>query len=539
MTKMKRDILYGLNLVVLMSLVLSYFTSNQSEGAEVHQRLNLATAGEPVVDPGLVTDKNSTALVANIFDGLTRPTLNGEVEPAIAETWEISEDSLTYTFYLRDSNWSDGSPLTAHDFEFSWKRVLNPKTTSPGAGELYMIEGAEAYHQGTGLEEAVYVKALNDSTLEVKLTEPMPQFLELVGRLPELYPVPEKIVSEQSDWATEANELFLNNGPFMLTEWNHQSDYTLTKNPHYWGAEEVKLESINVQIVESMATANILYLNDDIDYLGMPFHTISPEMIEVHKETGDLKITDMAAFYNYAMNLTDPHLENVNIRKALALAVDRQSLVDNITKAEQTPALRIIGPTASNSTQTPSYFKDADFETARDYLATGLKELGLNSPSDLNVTLSTNVSEEHSAVAQFIQAGWKEELGIESVIETTDFQVHLDNMRQMSYQLGRRGEGYEYSDISSFVEQYHSASNGRNQTGWENEQYQKLLEMARTEPDDSKREALLLEAEAIFMDEMPIVPLYFYTNAYVVRDDIHQMEMDQIGIIQFKDVYVE
>lgn len=536
---MKRNLVYGLSLGMLVSLFVAFFTSNPANGLEPHQTLNLATASEPVVDPGLVVDKNSIALVANIFDGLTRPTLNGEIEPAIAESWEVSADSLTYTFYLRDSNWSDGSPLTAHDFVFSWKRVLNPETSSPGAGELYMIEGAEAYHQGLGAEEEVYVKALDDYTLEVKLTRPMPQFLELVGRLPELYPVPAEIVTDQMNWAVEANELFLNNGPFMLTEWNHQSDYTLTKNPYYWGEKGVKLESIKVQIVESIATANILYLNGDIDYLGMPFHTISPEMMDVHRETGDLKISDMAAFYNYAININEPHLANANIRKALAFAVDRQNLIDNITKAEQTPALRIIGPTASNLTQDISYFTDADFDTAREYLEQGLEELGLDGPSDLNISLSTNVSEEHSAVAQFIQAGWKEELGIESVIETTDFQVHLDNMRQMNYQLGRRGEGYEYTDISSFMEQYYSTTNGRNQTGWENKSYQQLLEMARTEKDDAKREALFLEAEAIIMDEMPIVPLYFYTNAYVVRDNIQYMEMDQIGIIQFKDVYIE
>ena len=539
---MKRKLSYIISALVVVGLIISVIGINHSTATETtgpEQTLNLATANEPVVDPGLATDKNSVALLANIFDGLTRPTIEGEVEAGIAESWEVSEDNLTYTFYLRESNWNDGTPLTAADFEYSWKRVLNPETGSPGAAELFIIQGAEAYSQGEGSADDVQVKALDDYTLEVTLTEPKPQFLELTGRLPELYPVPQEVVNENIDWATDAGELFLNNGPFMLTEWVHQSDYVLSKNPNYWDSENVQLETINVQVVESMATANTMYLNGDINYLGMPFHTISPEMIDVHKGSGDLKVSDMAAFYNYAMNVTDEHLSNVNIRKALALAVDRQSLIDNVTKAGQTPALRIVGPTATNSTQEVAYFEDADFDKAREYLAIGLDELDLNDASELKLSMSTNVSEEHSAVAQFIQAGWKEELGIEVTIETTDFQVHLADMSQLNYQLGRRGEGYEYSDISSFLEQYYSTDNGRNQTGWEDEDYQGLVEAARSEQDSVKREELLLEAEAIFMDAMPVVPLYFYTNAYVVNDDVHNMEMDTIGVIQFKYVYVE
>ncbi|MBZ6527441.1 peptide ABC transporter substrate-binding protein [Aerococcaceae bacterium DSM 111021] len=536
---MKRKIAYAVSLFMLIGLVISVFSSNQTTATESKQTLNLATANEPVVDPGLATDKNSIALIANIFDGLTRPTIQGNVEPGIAESWDVSEDLLTYTFHLRESSWSDGTPLTAEDFEYAWKRVLNPETASPGAFELYMIEGAEAYHQGEGVADDVKIIAVDDLTLEVTLNQPTPQFLEYTGRLPELYPVPRHIVAENSEWGQEVGELFLNNGPFMLSEWNHQSDYTITKNPTYWDSESVQLETIHVQIVESMTTANTMYLNGDLDYLGMPFHTISPEMIDIHKESGELKVSDMAAFYNYAMNINDPHLSNVNIRKALALAVNRQGLIENVTKAGQTPALRIVGPTATNATQDQAYIEDADFDQARKYLAKGLEELGLNQPSDLQLSMSTNVSEEHSAVAQFIQAGWIEELGIDVTIETTEFQVHLSNMSQLDYQLGRRGEGYEYSDIASFIEQYYSTSNGRNHTGWEDENYQRLVQEAQSEKDIQKRELLLLEAEAIFMDAMPIIPLYFYTNAYVVKDNVHNMEMDTIGVIQFKDVYID
>ncbi|XJS11155.1 peptide ABC transporter substrate-binding protein [Aerococcaceae bacterium WGS1372] len=539
---MRRKISYAVSTLVIVSLLFFILSSDftaATEGNDVEQSINLATANEPVVDPALATDKNSVAMLANIFDGLTRPTQEGEIEPAIAESWDISEDNLTYTFYLRESKWSDGTPLTATDFEYSWKRVLDPQTGSPGAAELFMIEGAQAYYESEASLDEVKVTAIEPYVLEVTLTEPMPQFLELTGRLVELYPVPEHIVSDHVDWAEEAGDLFVNNGPFMLTEWVHQSHYVLMKNPNYFDSKAVKLETVNVQIVESMATANTMYLNGDIDYLGMPYHTVSPEMVAHHTELGELRVSDMAAFYNYAMNVRDEHLANLNIRKALDFAVDRQALIEHVTKANQTPAFRIIGPTATNSTQNVAYFEDAAFDQAREYLAIGLDELKLEDPSQLQLTMSTNVSEEHSAVAQFIQATWKEELGIEVTIEATDFQVHLANMSQLDYQLGRRGEGYEYSDISSFLEQYYSTNNGRNHTGWEDERYQALVKAARSEQDVQKREELLLEAEAIFMDDMPIVPIYFYTNAYVVNEDVHNMEMDNIGVIQFKDVYVE
>lgn len=462
----------------------------------------------------------------------------GEVLPAAAESWEVSEDGLTYTFTLRDGIvWSNGDPVTASDFEFAWKRVLNPETASQYASILYVLEGAEAYNSGEGEADAVGVTAVDEKTLEVKLANPTSFFLELTAFYTYM-PVHQATVEADANWALDAGDAYVSNGPFSLQEWAHSSHYVLVKSDSYWGAENVALDTVNVQIIEAESTANAEFQAGGIDYLGSPYSTVSLDAIDLYRANEELNVAPYAAIYWYKLNTTDEVTSNVNIRKALALAIDRQGLVDNITKGGQLPALGLVPPTIAGFEDDRGYFADADYDAAKEYLATGLEELGLADASELTINISINTSEAHSTIAQFIQEGWAQNLGINVNIDNTEWQVYLERLNVLDFQVARMGWIADYNDASSFLDMYRTADSGNNDTGWENEEFKSLIDQASAEQDPAVRTDLQLQAEAIMVDEMPVIPLYYYTNLYVVQDHVENMSPDALGNINLKDVSI-
>lgn len=507
--------------------------------AQEEQVLNLAIASEPpTIDPALATDSTSGAIIKNVFEGLTAMNNEGEVLPAAAESWEVSEDGLTYTFTLRDGNvWSNGDPVTASDFEFAWKRVLNPETASQYASILYVIEGAEAYNSGEGEADAVGVTAVDEKTLEVKLANPTSFFLELTAFYTYM-PVHQATVEADANWALDAGDAYVSNGPFSLQEWAHSSHYVLVKSDSYWDAENVALDTVNVQIIEAESTANAEFQAGGIDYLGSPYSTVSLDAIDLYRANEELNVAPYAAIYWYKLNTTDEVTSNVNIRKALALAIDRQGLVDNITKGGQLPALGLVPPTIAGFEDDRGYFADADYDAAKEYLATGLEELGLADASELTINISINTSEAHSTIAQFIQEGWAQNLGINVNIDNTEWQVYLERLNVLDFQVARMGWIADYNDASSFLDMYRTADSGNNDTGWENEEFKSLIDQASAEQDPAVRTDLQLQAEAIIVDEMPVIPIYYYTNLYVVQDHVENMSPDAFGNINLKDVSI-
>lgn len=507
--------------------------------AQEEQVLNVAIGSEPpTIDPALATDSTSGAIIKNVFEGLTAMNNEGEVLPAAAESWEVSEDGLTYTFTLRDGNvWSNGDPVTASDFEFAWKRVLNPETASQYASILYVLEGAEAYNAGEGEADAVGVTAVDEKTLEVKLANPTSFFLELTAFYTYM-PVHQATVEADANWALDAGDAYVSNGPFSLQEWAHSSHYVLVKSDSYWDAENVALDTVNVQIIEAESTANAEFQAGGIDYLGSPYSTVSLDAIDLYRANEELNVAPYAAIYWYKLNTTDEVTSNVNIRKALALAIDRQGLVDNITKGGQLPALGLVPPTIAGFEDDRGYFADADYDAAKEYLATGLEELGLADASELTINISINTSEAHSTIAQFIQEGWAQNLGINVNIDNTEWQVYLERLNVLDFQVARMGWIADYNDASSFLDMYRTADSGNNDTGWENEEFKSLIDQASAEQDPAVRSDLLLQAEAIMVDEMPVIPLYYYTNLYVVHDHVENMSPDALGNINLKDVSI-
>ncbi|MGX7349222.1 peptide ABC transporter substrate-binding protein, partial [Dolosicoccus paucivorans] len=309
LTKNKNIIIYLIALLVVPVL----FSGSVVYAEE--KVLNLATASEPpTVDPALATDTTSGSVIDNVFETLTKVNKEGEIIPGAAASWEVSEDGTVYTFHLQpEGKWSNGESVTAKDFEYSWKRLLNPETGSQRGNLYYVIKGAKAYHEEDGALEEVGIKAVDDHTLEVTLVAPAAYFLEQVSHYA-FAPVYQSAVEGNDAWAAEAGEDFVTNGPFVLSEWTHQADYTLTPNEHYWDRDKVSLDRVNVQVVESETTANTAFQAGDFDYIGAPYSTVATDFIQLYKNQDQLSVEPISSIYWYKVNTTDPIMQNVNIR---------------------------------------------------------------------------------------------------------------------------------------------------------------------------------------------------------------------------------
>ncbi len=512
--------------------------SGSSETAS-SKELNLVVASEPPsLHPQLATDSTSSAVLINVFEGLTRLDADGKPTPAIAEKWDVSEDGLTYTFNLRDAKWTNGDPVVAGDFVYAWKWALNPENLSEYASVFYPIKGAEAYNLGEGSADDVAIKAEDDKTLVITLANPTAYFLELTAFKTYL-PVNQKVVEGNDEWYTDAGENYVTNGPFTLDDWKHNDSLVLKKNADYWDAANVALETVNIGMVENESTAVTMFKKGEIDYLGSPYQTVALDAIDGFKADKSLQIADYAAIYWYKFNTKDKITGNANIRKALTLAIDRQGLIDNITKGEQKPALGMVPAAISGFEEDRGYYKDNDMEGAKAALEAGMKELGITDPSQIKINVSFNTSEAHAAIAQYIQEGWSKNLGITVGLDNSEWQVYLEKLNVLDYQVGRMGWIADYNDAYTFLEMYDTAENGNNDTGWENAQFKDLLKQSVAEIDPAKRLEHLKQAEAIAMTELPIAPIYYYTNLYVKNDKVQNMAPDRIGNIQLKSVDIK
>lgn len=509
------------------------------KGKDSKQDLNLVIPSEPPsLNPQKATDSTSGAILRSAFEGLTRIDKDGKVQPAVAEKIDVSEDQKTYTFKLRDSKWSNGDAVTAEDFKYAWTYALDPKNASEYASILYPIKNAQAFNEGKAKVEDVGIEVKDDKTLVVNLENPTPYFTEITAFYTSM-PVNAKVAKENKKWSAEGGEGYVSNGPFTLSEWKHSASLTLKKNDQYWDKDNVSLNTVKIQMVESEATANRMFKNGDIDFLGSPFQTVPLDAIDGYKKDKSLNIQDYAAIYEYKFNTTGKFTKNANIRKALALSINRQGLIDNVTKGQQTPAVGMVPKAIAGFEDDRGYMKDNDIDEAKKALEAGMKELGIKDAKDISVGISINTSEAHAAIAQYIQEGWSKNLGINVKIDNSEWQVFLDKMTSLDYDIGRMGWIADYNDAYTFLERYDTAKNGNNDTGWESKEYKALMEKVVKETDAAKREQHLKDAEKILMTEFPVAPVYYYTNLWVEKDYVKNMAPSRLGEISLKDVKLE
>ncbi|MED1725121.1 peptide ABC transporter substrate-binding protein [Brevibacillus parabrevis] len=490
-------------------------------------RLNLSD--EPMsIDPAVADDQHSLTLARALFDGLVRIGPDGKLQLSLADKMDVSADLKTYTFHLREAKWSNGDPVTAHDFEYAWKRVLDPNTESSYAYQLFPILNAEKANSGKEKLDAVGVKAVDAKTLRVTLEQPTPYFAELTA-FPVFYPVNQKVVAANPAWAEEAST-HVGNGPYKLASWNRDDKLTLSKNAGYWDQTAVKLDKLDFSISRGEDLALAKFDAGEVDMAGAPFGELPLNALPILQEKGLLHTKPLAAVYWYKFNTEQAPFTNAKIRKAFAYALNRQAIVDTVLKGNQEPALTAV-PVSDKSKQ-PAYFKDNDQELAKTLLAEGMKELGLTKLPPIAISL--NQSPVHQKVAAEIQRQWKQTLGVEVQLQELEWKVFLENLHNGDYQIGRSGWFADYADPANFLELYKEKDGGLNDTKWENKTYQSLLQQAASQADPAKRRQLLAQAEKLLMDEMPVIPIYFYTNNWVQDKKVKGIVMDDLGYIDFK-----
>lgn len=534
---MKKRFTLLLSMLLVLSVFLAACGAKDDAAPTKAQELTINISTEPpTLNPGLAQDSTSGNVLNQIFEGLTTPKAEGGVELAAAEDVKVSDDQLTYTFTLKDSKWSNGDPVTAQDFEYAWKWVLDPANATVYSYQLYYIKGAQDYNEGKGSVEDVAIKALDEKTLEVTLNNPTPYFLELPAFYT-YFPVNSKIAQENPEWAFNAGESYVSNGPFKLTTWNHSSDIVVEKNENYWDAENVKLDKITMVMIKDENTALSMFNNGELDWTGNPLDALPTDSLKALKKDGKLSTQSYAGIYNYKFNTKVEPLNNANIRKALTLAIDRQSLIDNVVLGNQQPAFSIV-PTSVYGDDSYGYFKDNDVETAKKYLEEGLKELGYASVDELpSITISYNTSEAHAKIAQSIQAMWSDNLGVKTELSNSEWGVYLDSVNSGDFQVARMGWSADFIDPINFLEMYYSANGGNNQTGWESARFQALLDQAAMEVDADKRMSLLQEAEAVFMEDMAVAPIYFNTDNWIKVDNLKGELLTALSSLYFKNAY--
>ncbi|RBP88030.1 dipeptide transport system substrate-binding protein [Cytobacillus firmus] len=531
----------SLLLAGVLLFVMAACTANENAGKETDSKddgkkeesaekvLYLNNGQEPTsFDPPIGFDSVSWSALNNLMEGLTRLGQDHEPEAAIAEKWDISEDGKTYTFHIReDAKWSNGDPVTASDFEFAWKRLLNPDTGSSAAFLGYFIEGGEAYNNGEGSADDVKVKAVDDKIFEVTLVSPQAYFLSVITN-PAFFPINEKVATENPKWFAEA-ESFVGNGPFNLTEWEHDSHFVMEKNDQYWDAETVKLDKIHWAIIDDTNTEYQMYQSGELDVSDVPSE-LSEQLL------GEAKVEDQAGDYFYRFNVNMEPFQNLNIRKAFAMAVDQQQIVDFVTKNGEKPAYGFVSygfadPSGKDFREVSGDLVKTNAEEAKALLEKGMEEEGYDKLPEVTLTYSTD--DTHKKIAEALQQMFKENLGVEVKLANMEWNVFAEEQKALKFQLSRSSFLADYADPINFLENFQTG-HSMNRTGWSNEKYDQLIKDAKNEADEAKRFELMYEAEKILFEEMPIIPIHFYNQVYLYNDAVSGIVRHPVGYVELK-----
>lgn len=483
--------------------------------------LLLGNGGDPkALDPHLVASVGDSNILRALFEGLVthHPSDENQLEPGVAMRWEHNADYTEWIFHLRaDARWSDGSPVTARDFVYSYRRILEPDLASPYASMLYLLKNGQAYNEGTLANfSRVGVKAPDDHTLVCSLELPaayFPQVVKHTSWLPVHGPTIEKfgrMTDRFTPWQRPGNQV--SNGAFRLKSWRIAHSVVVERNPHYWDAKTVGLNEIRFYPYETYAEERA-FRGNRLHYT----YTLPSELIKSYQKRspGLIRLEPYYGSYFFRMNVAHPPLDNPKVRRALTLAIDRKAIVENITQAGQVPATAFTPPTEGGYQPPPMVSFDP--AAAKALLAEAGYPGGKGFPK---FTLLINTSEAHRAVAEAMQDMWKRHLGIASVEignrEWTTFQSDVINQK---YDVARAGWIADYLDPATFLDMWRKGDSNNN-TGWENADYDRLLKEAALEPTPEARFAKMREAEAILLEELPVLPVYWYTRSYLIRPEV-------------------
>ena len=548
--RMKKS-LFFLLMMFMVAVLLGACTANESAGEDPDQSNDKQTGeteegtnadgGEKVLylnngvepsslDPSIGFDEVSWDPLNNLMEGLTRLGEDHMAQPGVAEEWDVSEDGLTYTFYLReDAKWSNGDPVVAEDFVYAWKYMLDPETASPAAFLAYVIEGAEAYNSDEGSKDDVAITAIDEKTLEVVLTAPTGYFLDLLTN-PAFFPVNHQVAEENPNWHAEADS-FVANGPFMLESWDHDNEMVFAKNNEYWDADVVKLDKVHFAMVNDTNTQYQMFEKGELDTASIP-----PELSDELIDGENVFVGESGGLEFYRFNVTEEPFQNKKIRQAFALAIDREEIAQYVVKNKVEPAYGFISPGFTSPSGKDFRDENGDLvsfdpEQAKQLLEEGMEEEGYDELPE--IVLSFNTSDPNKAVAETLQDMLSEHLGVDVTLENQEWNVFAEAQQNLELQFSRSSFLNDYNDPVNFLESFITDSY-MNRTGFSSEEYDDLIKKGQTELDEKKRWEYLYEAEKLLAEEMIAIPIRYYNTVVLEADGITGILRHPVGYFDLK-----
>lgn len=537
---MKRVLATLLTLALFLSLV-------PATMAEETNKIVFQMGEEPRrMDPTMNDYSSGSYALQNLFRGLYKFDADGLIVPAMAESYEVSEDGTVYTFKLKEGlMWSDGSPLTAHDFEYSWKRVLDPELASETAYSLYgaIKNGRECFVDGTVAVEDLPITALDDLTLQVELYAPTPYFISMLASSV-FFPVKQEVVEADKNWEWN-DKIYVSNGPYRIKEMKRDEKFILEKNPYYYNADNVQIDEIELVFLDAMETVLVAFENGELDIAV----SVNADAIEKYQGTDTLMLTPRIGYRWYEFRTDHEPFDDARVRLALAMAIDREVITNIILKTYEAPLLGFIPNGYPDLVDGTKSWREAhgnafeeDVEKAQALLAEAGYPNGEGFPT---FRLVQETSSNLSRVAEALQQMWKQNLGIEAEIVIVEGGVYwaTDTGTRHSGDFDVCYMGYtgDYLDPYSMLSNFYSRDVNSNfkTTQWSNDEYDDLMELVSSGVTGAEREALFEHAEEILAEEMPIIPIYNYTAMALVSDRVGGFTRNYIGHPNMEYCYIK
>jgi oligopeptide transport system substrate-binding protein len=488
-------------------------------------------------DPGTTAETFAAPIIGNTFEGLVRFDAAGEIVPALAASWDVSEDGLNYTFHLRDAKWSDGKPVTAGDFEYAWKRVLDPKTGAMNSTMLFSIVGAEEAFNAPTEVAGIAIHATDDKTLTFTLKARVPYMLQLLT-YSTFFPVREDVVTADPEGWTRKPDTFIGTGPFRVTEFNTGESVVFEKNPNYYDADAVSLDKLTFRLIPDPATALAAMEAGQVDGIeAVP----APEIPRLSVESDAFMVVPALGTTYAFFNPHQAPLDNLKVREALSMAIDREDLVEFVLQSADLPATGLVPPGMTFGGKDFTEGRDtfglaptAEVDQAKALLAEAGYPNGEGFPKTLFVTYSSPPIEK---LLEAIQQMWKQNLNIDVEIQATEWQVFYPEVQKVEYQIAQMGWGADYPHPMTFLDNFVTGS-PNNLNNWSNPDYDAAIAAAKATGDEAESVADMQKAEAILMNDHVILPQYHRYNYMMMSPKVTGFWRSTLNVPYFRDAKV-
>ncbi|MDO6499932.1 peptide ABC transporter substrate-binding protein [Photobacterium sanguinicancri] len=490
----------------------------------------------PTLDPTFSSDTASSRVIQDMFEGLVSEGLNGDVIPALAKSWEVDETGMVYTYHLReDALWSNGQPITANDFEYSLKRAINPATAAPYAWYLTMarFKNAEAINKGEKSIDELGVEAVDARTLKITLDQPVPYFTKMMVH-PSTYPVYKDVVEKYGDSWTKPEHI-VTSSAYKLSKWVLNERIILERNERYWNNDKTVINQVTYLPIQDLTAEYNRFRTGEID-ITSSFPLEQYKAIKQERPNELLTMPSLGTYY-YLFNMDKAPFDDARVRKALAYSIDRNVVTNIILGQGQLPAYGVTPPSVSGFEAPKLAWGEISQKERNKKAKELLAEAGYGPSNPLEFELVYNTSESHKKLALVVSSMWKKNLGVNVELANQEWKTFLEKLSAKDFELARYAWVGDYNEASTFLSYFES--HGMNYSGWSNIDYDKAMAGAIKAPSDNKRNQFYQKAELVFAEEMPAIPLYFYTRSVLKQTKVGGYSIENAGDARFtRDMYI-